>query len=89
MSSWGNVLSNLGTKTGERESSRFRGESLSEGLLPGEISSELGRVEQRWIVDLLIADHGVHALSGNFIISELDISILALIIDGLETAVIF
>ena len=57
--------------------------------LPGEISSELGRVEQRWIVDLLIADHCVHALSGNFIISELDISILALIIDGLETAVIF
>ena len=54
-----------------------------------EISTDLCWVEKRWVVDKLVANHCVHALGWNLVVSKLHGLILALIIIWFETVEIF
>ena len=52
------------------------------------IPTDGSAVEELWIVDQLVRNHGVHALSRYLVVSQLHILIL-IQTDGLETAVVF
>lgn len=61
----------------------FRGKSI--GLCKLLISAQLSAIEQRRIVSVLIAEHGVHTFRRNLVIAHLNILVLVLLINRVET----
>ena len=64
-------------------------ESTSHGFGKCLVSSKFGAIEELGFVDEFVAEHGVHTFSWNLILPKLDVVILVLIVNRLETAIVW
>ena len=64
-------------------------ESTSHGFGKLLVSSKFGAIEELGFVDEFVAQHGVHTFSWNLILPKLHVVILVLVINRLETAIVW